>query len=196
VRDQPVVVRLPLGGAHNARNGAAALAVALGAGLPILDAARGLETLALPPHRSAPVAAGGRTILDDCYNANPASMQAALAAVVASAGAGGRAFAILGDMLEVGSEAAERHREIGALAARRLRGLAAVGPLGAEIVAGAIAAGADPARAVAAPSAEEAAIVVAGWTQPGDWILVKASRGMKLERAVDALVARLDQGSR
>ena len=86
VRGTPVVVRLPLGGAHNARNGAAALAVALAAGVSPVDAARALETLALPPHRSAPVAAGGRIVLDDCYNANPAAMSAALGALVAAAG--------------------------------------------------------------------------------------------------------------
>jgi len=61
----------------------------------------------------------------------------------------------------------------------------------AEIVAGAREAGLDPARAVASASAEEAAKMVAGWTNPGDWILVKASRGMKLERAVEALEQEL-----
>src|SRR5262249_15476396 len=84
VRRVPVVVRLPLAGVHNARNGAAALGVALAAGVPIPAAARALETATLPPHRSAAIAAGGRTILDDCYNANPASMRAALASIAAS----------------------------------------------------------------------------------------------------------------
>jgi UDP-N-acetylmuramyl pentapeptide synthase len=194
VRHQPVVVRLPLAGAHNARNGAAALAVALVAGVPIPAAARALETLVMPPHRSAVVSVAGRTILDDCYNANPASMRAALATVAASAVGGARPFAILGDMRELGPEAEALHREIGAEAAPQLRGgLAAVGALGAEIVAGARAAGADPARLLAAASPEEAAQVVAGWTQPGDWILVKASRGMKLERAVEALRRALEE---
>jgi UDP-N-acetylmuramoyl-tripeptide--D-alanyl-D-alanine ligase len=188
----PVVVRLPLAGAHNARNAGAALAVALAAGVPIPAAARALETLTLPPHRSAVLSAGDRTILDDCYNANPASMRAALASVAASAPAGARSFAILGDMLEVGPDAEALHREIGAEAARQLRGgLAGVGPLGAAIVAGARAAGLEAARAVTASSPEEAARQVASWTSPGDWILVKASRGMKLERAVDSLVGAL-----
>ena len=194
VRHQPVVVRLPLAGAHNARNGAAALAVALVAGVPIPAAAHALETLVLPPHRSAVVSAGGRTILDDCYNANPASMRAALATVAASAVGGARPFAILGDMRELGPDAEALHREIGAEAALQLRGgLVAVGGLGAEIVAGARAAGADPRWLLAAASPEEAARVVAGWTQPGDWILVKASRGMKLERAVEALRRALEK---
>jgi len=185
---RPVVVRLPLPGLHNARNAAAALAVSGAAGAPLLEAARALQTLTLPPHRSAPVAAGGRTILDDCYNANPASMRAALAALAASTGAG-RPFAILGDMLELGPDAEVLHRQVGAAAAGvgHVAGLCAVGPLSAAMIAGARAAGLDPARAVAAATPEEAAATVAPWTRPGDWILVKASRGMKLEAAVVAL---------
>jgi UDP-N-acetylmuramoyl-tripeptide--D-alanyl-D-alanine ligase len=194
VHHVPVVVRLPLAGAHNARNGAAALGVALAAGVPIPAAARALETSTLPPHRSAVIAAGGRTILDDCYNANPASMRAALASIAASAVGGSRGFAILGDMKEVAVDARALHREIGAEAARQLSGgLAGVGPMGQEMVAGARDAGLDPARAVVAASAEDAAHIVAGWTSPGDWILVKASRGMKLERAVEALQRELEE---
>ncbi|HEV3032683.1 MAG TPA: UDP-N-acetylmuramoyl-tripeptide--D-alanyl-D-alanine ligase [Polyangia bacterium] len=190
VRGTPVVVRLPLGGAHNARNGAAALAVALAVGAPTVEAARALETLELPPHRSAIVPAAGRVVLDDCYNANPDAMRAALASVVASAGPA-RAFAILGDMLELGPAAEELHAAVGRDAGARLAGLVAVGAHAETVVAGARAAGLAAARAVAAASPEEAAARVAAWTSPGDWVLVKASRGMKLERAVAALVAAL-----
>jgi UDP-N-acetylmuramoyl-tripeptide--D-alanyl-D-alanine ligase len=190
VRGTPVVVRLPLGGAHNARNGAAALAVALAVGAPLVEAARALETLELPPHRSAAVRAGGCVVLDDSYNANPDAMRAALASVVASAGAG-RAFAILGDMLELGPDADDLHRAVGRDAGARLAGLVAVGERADAFVAGARAAGLAAARAVAAASPEDAAARVAAWTAPGDWVLVKASRGMKLERAVAALVAAL-----
>ncbi|MEA2699135.1 MAG: UDP-N-acetylmuramoyl-tripeptide--D-alanyl-D-alanine ligase, partial [Myxococcales bacterium] len=186
VQQTPVVVRLPLAGAHNARNGAAALAVALAAGVPAVEAARALESLTLPPHRSAAIEIGGRTVLDDCYNANPASMGAALTALLASVGSG-RPFAILGDMLETGPDAEALHRELGADAGTRLCGLCGVGPLAAAMVEAARAAGLDQARAVTAATPEEAAALVAPWTRPGDWILVKASRGMKLEGAVAAL---------
>ena len=186
VRQTPVVVRLPLAGAHNARNGAAALAVALAAGVPTVDAARALESLTLPPHRSAVIEIGGRTVLDDCYNANPASMRAALTALLASVGSG-RPFAILGDMLETGPDAEALHRQIGAEAGARLGGLCGVGPLAVAMVDAARAAGLDQARAVTAATPEEAAALVAPWTRPGDWILIKASRGMKLEGAVAAL---------
>jgi UDP-N-acetylmuramoyl-tripeptide--D-alanyl-D-alanine ligase len=188
VRGTPVVARLPLAGLHNARNGAAALAVALAAGVPAVAAAAELARVTLPPHRAAPLAAGGRTILDDCYNANPASMSAALAAVVSAAGVGG-AFAVLGDMLELGPEAEARHRDVGAEAGRRLAGLVAVGAQAGAMVAGARAAGL--ARAEVAPSPEAAAALLAPWTAPGDWILVKASRGMRLERTVAALQSAL-----
>jgi UDP-N-acetylmuramyl pentapeptide synthase len=189
-----VVVRLPLPGAHNARNGAAALAVALAAGVPIAAAAKGLETVELPAHRSAALPAGGRTILDDCYNANPASMRAALAAVrAAAAGSGGdaRAYAILGDMLELGPDAEAHHRDIGREVGARLAGLAAVGEFAPATVDGARAAGLPAGRARSLSSPEEAAAEVAAWTAPGDWILVKASRGARLERAVEALRAKL-----
>jgi UDP-N-acetylmuramoyl-tripeptide--D-alanyl-D-alanine ligase len=191
VRDTPVVARLPLGGAHNARNGATALAVALAAGVPPLAAAAGLETVALPPHRSAALPAGGRTILDDCYNANPASMRAGIAAVVAAVGAGATAFAILGDMLEIGADAEAQHRALGREAGTKLAGVVAVGEHAAAVAGGAREAGLPAARAVAAATPEEAARLAAGWTAPGDWILVKASRGLRLERAVEALRAAL-----
>jgi UDP-N-acetylmuramoyl-tripeptide--D-alanyl-D-alanine ligase len=194
VRDTPVVVRLPLPGVHNARNGAAALAVALVAGVPPATAARALETVQLPAHRSAALPAGGRTILDDCYNANPASMRAALAAVRAAVAGGGgdaRAFAILGDMLEIGPDAEAHHRDIGREAGAKLSGLAAVGGFAGATVEGARRAGLPETRARAFASPEEAAVEVASWTAPGDWVLVKASRGARLERAVEALRAKL-----
>ncbi len=191
VRGQPVVARLPLGGLHNARNGAAALAVAAALNLPAPETAAALAHTVLPPHRSAPAAVGGRIVLDDCYNANPSSMRAALTAVVASAsltGAPGRAFAILGDMLELGPEAPELHHAIGREAGTRLAGLVAVGPLSAAIARGAREAGLSPARAITTDDPIAAAATVASWSRPGDWILVKASRGMHLERAVAALL--------
>jgi UDP-N-acetylmuramoyl-tripeptide--D-alanyl-D-alanine ligase len=194
VGDQPVVVRLPLAGEHNARNAAAALAVAAALNVPLLAAAGGLERAALPPHRSRIVSAGGRTVLDDCYNANPASMSAALATVMASVGSSARAFAVLGDMLELGPEAEVLHRALGREAAfAGLSGLAAVGEFAAEIAAGAREAGLS--RSMITRDPEAAAASVAEWSSSGDWILVKASRGVRLERAVEALQAKLTPGA-
>ena len=189
VRRQPVVARLPLAGLHNARNGAAALAVAAALQLPIPDAARALSRTVLPPHRSLPITVAGRIILDDCYNANPDSMRAALGALFEStARFGGRAFAILGDMLEIGPDARELHRELGREAGVRLAGLGVLGDLGAQIAIGARAVGLDATRVVCDADPKAVAAAVASWARPGDWILVKASRGMRLERAIDSLV--------
>jgi len=211
VRGQPVVARLPLAGLHNARNAAAALAVAAALGLPPPAAASALADTRLPPHRSFPREAGGRIILDDCYNANPASMRAALGSIVTASaapspsgsshlgstgGGGARAFAVLGDMLELGPDSIEQHRAVGRDAAQRLAGLAVVGPLGAEIARGAREAGLPADRIVTTSEPATAAAAVAAWTRPGDWILVKASRGMRLERAVDALVENFASGPR
>jgi UDP-N-acetylmuramoyl-tripeptide--D-alanyl-D-alanine ligase len=189
----PVVLRLPLAGEHNASNAAAALAVVQALGLPPSPAATAMVGAALPPHRSRVAAMAGRNVMDDCYNANPSSMQAALRAVATSAGATGRAFAILGDMLEVGAEADAAHEAIGAEVARLgYAGLAAVGDLAARMIAGARAAGLAPGRVVATQDPELAAAAVASWSRPGDWVLVKASRGMRLERALQALERKLE----
>ena len=189
---EPVVVRLPLAGEHNARNAAAALAVSHALGVPLLPACAALQRAALPPHRSHVLSLGGRTVLDDCYNANPTSMSAALRTLVGSAGRFGRAFAILGDMLELGEEAAALHHAIGEEAVKiGVAGLAVVGSLGAKIAEGATAAGLPADRAMVFEDPEAAAQAVSTWSAPGDWILVKASRGVRLERAVEALRKKL-----
>jgi UDP-N-acetylmuramoyl-tripeptide--D-alanyl-D-alanine ligase len=192
VGQEPVVVRLPLPGEHNARNAAAALAVVMALGLPVAPAAARLGRVALPGHRSSVVPIAGRMVLDDCYNANPASMTAALRTLATSARASGRAFAVVGDMLELGPEAAELHAEIGRLAAGLgLAGLVALGPLGAKVIAAAHAAGLSAERLLATNDPAAAAVAMAAWTGVGDWVLVKASRGMRLERVIEALEARL-----
>ena len=117
-------------------------------------------------------------------------MSAALATVVAAVGGAGgraRAFAVLGDMLEMGPDAEELHRALGREAGVRLAGVVVAGRLRRGGRGGARAAGLAPERTKVAASPEDAAAVIASWTAPGDWILVKASRGMRLERVVDAL---------
>ncbi len=188
----PVTLRLPLAGEHNARNAAAALAVASACQVPILAAAKGMEDAALPPHRSRVQVLGGRRVMDDCYNANPTSMLAALRTVARSAGAGGSAYALLGDMLELGPDAAKAHEELGQEVVRMgFAGLVAVGELAAHLAAGARAAGLRRSRVLATLDPELAAATVAEWSRPGDWVLVKASRAVRLERALDGLERKL-----
>ena len=198
VAKQPVVARLPLSGIHNARNAGAALAVALAFDVAIPSAARALSDTVLPPHRSFPREVAGRIVIDDCYNANPASMRAALAMLVESA-TSPRAFAILGDMRELGPDASALHREIGREWGARLAGLGTVGVLARELAEGARAkddasGGLPSTRIVSDDDPSRVAKEVASWTRPGDWILVKASRGMRLERAVDSLIENFATG--
>jgi UDP-N-acetylmuramoyl-tripeptide--D-alanyl-D-alanine ligase len=190
VGDTPLVVRLPLPGRHNVRNAAAALAVATALGVPAHGAAVALAHVTPAPHRSRLVSIARRTVLDDCYNANPASMAAALDTVASSAGAG-QAFAVLGDMLELGPEADAAHAALGWQAAQHLAGLVTLGEHRAIVAAAALGAGMAVDRVVCAQSPSEAASTVAAWSAPGDWILVKASRGNRLERVVEALSSLL-----
>lgn len=188
----PAVVRLALPGEHNARNAAAALAVASACGLPIAQAAKQLESATLPAHRSRLLSVGGRIVMDDCYNANPTSMRAALKTVHASVGGAARAFAILGDMLEIGADSSAQHEALGQEAvALGFAGVAAVGELAAHMATGARNAGLSRQQVVATQDPELAAAAVADWSRPGDWILIKASRGTRLERALEALQKKL-----
>ena len=140
-------------------------------------------------------------MLDDCYNASPPSTLAALDALAdlrsstPLSNGPTRAIAVLGDMLELGPDAPMLHRNIGEHAATRADAVWGLGPLAREIVAGARRAGmpADKARA-----SDDPAVIaddLARSTRPGDWILVKASRGMKLERVIDALRIALQQSA-
>jgi UDP-N-acetylmuramoyl-tripeptide--D-alanyl-D-alanine ligase len=180
------VVQLKLLGAHNALNAAGAFGLGLALGYAPLDCVRGLE--AARPHaqrlqlREAP---GGVTVIDDCYNANPASMSAALQTLAQLAAPGGRAVAVLGDMLELGAEESAAHHQLGAEAARQAALVAFFGPRASSAHR---AAAGTLGTAVAhfedvAPLTEW----LGGQLRPGDVVLVKGSRGMRLERVVAAL---------
>jgi UDP-N-acetylmuramoyl-tripeptide--D-alanyl-D-alanine ligase len=122
------------------------------------------------------VQVGGRTILDDCYNAAPASMRAALDALVEITPPGAQKVAVLGDMLELGPESAKLHADIGEYARARVEHLITLGTQSKAMRAGFHT---DDPRA--------AADKVRAISRAGDVILVKASRGMRLERVIDAL---------
>jgi len=167
---------------HQAANAAAALAVLDALGLPRPERAevefsrwRG-EELPLP---------GGGLLINDAYNANPVSMRAALAHLAAVAGAR-RRVAILGDMAELGTGGPGYHEELGREVARHgVEALLAVGELARGYLDGA--AGVPLRRW--APDAEAAAAEATDLVEPGDCVLVKASRAVGLERVADALAA-------
>ncbi|HTE52983.1 MAG TPA: UDP-N-acetylmuramoyl-L-alanyl-D-glutamate--2,6-diaminopimelate ligase [Kofleriaceae bacterium] len=181
-----VTARLALVGHHVALDAACAVAAAMAIGVAPEVAARGLAA-ARPPHLRGELAAvAGRNLYIDCYNANPASTAAALATLAELRGAG-RGLAVLGDMLELGDEGPAAHVEAGAQAARLGLAVIALGGERERIAGGARAAGgaawteADPAAAARRALAESG---------PGDWILIKGSRGMRLERVVAELQAQ------
>jgi UDP-N-acetylmuramoyl-tripeptide--D-alanyl-D-alanine ligase len=179
---------LGLVGKHAAIDACAAIAAAVAAGADVALALRGLAHARPPALRGELVDVAGRTVIVDCYNANPASMAAALralaertGAVDSAGGSNAAALAVVGDMLELGDHAVGAHREIGALARQLGIGVIALGAQAGHVV-DAAGPGAETAETPAA-----AATRALARSRPGDWILVKASRGMRLERVLAAM---------
>ncbi len=167
---------------HDIGNALAALAVADALGILLADAAEALQAYAPPPMRMQIVKTGwGGTILNDAYNAAPASVQSALETLTAHTGI--RKIAFLGDMRELGARAEESHRNLGPIIAERggLDALYTVGGLAAQI----------PGAAQRFADSEDAArFVREAWAgQAGDVILVKGSRAMAMEKIAEALAA-------
>lgn len=179
-------VRLRLPGEHNVRNALGAAAAALQMGLPFDEVAAGISAVAAFRMRSEIVAGPqGSTIINDCYNANPASMREGLR-VLAACRPQGRIAAVLGDMLELGDKAGAYHAELGAWLGKLAPDRAWIVGEHAKTVAGAAA------RAEVTAVADRGALEreVRDWLKPGDTLLVKASRGMKLEQLVASLTGK------
>lgn len=163
------------------RNAAAALACCRAIGFVPPAGARIEVGLSAMRGQERPLPGGG-TLIEDCYNANPVAMRAALADL---AGRRGRRVAVLADMRELGPDEERYHREVGAAAAAAgIDLLIGVGELGAGYVAGA-----NGLEAVHIPTVEEAVERVPGLLADGDVVLLKGSRGMRLERIAAALPA-------
>lgn len=178
--DTSAVFTLPLVGAHQAVNASAAAAVGLVAGVPLDVAAKTLATASLSKWRmELRELATGATLLDDSYNANPDSARAALDALAAVSGR--RRIAVLGEMLELGAESAAEHRAVGRYAASRADVVVAVGE-----AAWAIADGAGE-RAVAVADNAEAVEWLRRHVAEEDVVLIKASRGARLDEVAAAL---------
>jgi UDP-N-acetylmuramoyl-tripeptide--D-alanyl-D-alanine ligase len=178
VEQLPAGLSLPFDSAHMHRNALAALAAARALGVE----PDGLLDVALSSFRGQRVhLPGDIVVVNDCYNANPMSMRAALDDLAASAS--GRRVAVLGDMLELGPDEARFHAEVGAHAKDAgVDLLVAVGPRAAHFADG-------YGDVVALPDARTAAETVPGLLQPGDTVLLKASRGVGLEVVARALEA-------
>lgn len=183
-------VRLRLLGAHFVQNALAAAAVAVALGAPVDLVAQRLSE-AEPASRwrmEVTETAAGYTVVNDAYNANPESMRAALQTLVALAG-GRRSWAVLGEMLELGDESMAEHDEIGRLAVRlNVSRLVCVGPGARVMHLGAATEGSWSDETVHVADADAAIALVQAEIGPGDVVLVKASRGVGLERVAFALL--------
>jgi UDP-N-acetylmuramoyl-tripeptide--D-alanyl-D-alanine ligase len=183
------VLTIPALGRLSVHNALAAAAVGLAAGVDLDRVVAGLRGGWSAPHRAEVVRLRGVTIIDDSYNASPGSVLAALDLL---AGLPGRHVAILGEMLELGDGHETGHLTVGEAAAAVAELLVVVGRDARGIVDGAIAAGMDPARIHHVVDDEDALEVARPRLREGDTVLVKASRGIALDRVVNAL--RLELG--
>ncbi|MGH7830028.1 MAG: glutamate ligase domain-containing protein, partial [Candidatus Binatia bacterium] len=180
-------IRLRLSGEHNVANavGAAALAHSLGVDLGAIR--HGLEAVKPFPMRMQVERWRGIGIIDDAYNANPASMEAALKSLAGFECLGNR-IAVLGDMLELGKESTVRHLELGKQAARlHIDLLYLLGDEAAHVQRGALLGGMSRDQVIIGKNHRELARKLAGRVKKGDWLLCKGSRGMRMEKVLAAL---------
>jgi UDP-N-acetylmuramoyl-tripeptide--D-alanyl-D-alanine ligase len=172
---------LPLVGVHNISNALAAIAVGLDRGVSLSDAVAALRTLRPADKRGQVVQVGNIQVINDCYNSNPKALEAmvdALAAMPAK-----RRIVVAGEMLELGPAAEAMHRSAGQhIAEKKVDVLVGVRGLARSMVE---AAKAEGVRAEFVATPEEAGQWLARETRAGDVVLLKASRGVKLEKALE-----------
>jgi UDP-N-acetylmuramoyl-tripeptide--D-alanyl-D-alanine ligase len=179
-------VKLPLIGKHNVMNLLAASAVALEYKLSPSEIAAAVSSLRAPNKRGEVLHLGGATIINDCYNSNPTalnSMVDALGKIAAQ-----RRIVVAGEMLELGPAGEQMHAASGEHMAGKVNVLIGVRGLASVMVGAAHEAGIE---SHFVPSPEEAGEMLTRIVKPGDVVLLKASRGVKLERALDVLQKKL-----
>ena len=181
-KDERAHARLPLVGRHNVLNAVAAVAVGLEHRIPLAQAVEALASLVPSDKRGQVVKIGGATVVNDCYNSNPKALQSMVDALLAMPAK--RHIVVAGEMLELGSAAEELHRECGTyMASHGVTQLVGVRGLAKPMV--------DAAKAVGIAASfvetpEEAGTWLASNAKAGDVVLLKASRGVKLEKAIDS----------
>lgn len=186
-RRESAPLQVPVPGLHHLSNALAALATAVALGVPLAEAALHLQQMQAVDKRMQVCRTEKQiTVLDDTYNANPASVKAALHTLERIAN-GCRRVVVLGDMLELGDEAPRLHREVGREAARiGAQVIVAVGEMAEEVVRGAKAAG-EPPVCLTFSDSSAAAENILRYLQPGDVVLVKGSRALQMELVVKAI---------
>ena len=193
--DTTLPLQLKTLGRHHASNAAATLAAVGSCGLDLQRASESLAEHFKPAAHRLEVlhAASGLTILDDAYNANPASTIAALETLQEVAADADRRGAVLGSMLELGPTAPSLHARVGRIAAEKgVDWLATVGPFAEDIAQGARSGGISDVRS--ADTCEAIVDDVKRFAEPGRWLLIKGSRSNHLERLIPELMPKRAQG--
>ena len=178
-------VRMNVEGAHYVPDAMAAVTIGLTMGVTPENIAAGLEQFRNMAGRQEVIQARGVTILKDCYNAGPESMAAALE-VLGSKSV--RRVAVLGDMLELGTCTQAEHYRVGRIAAEKADIVLAYGPNAARVVGGCLTGGMTEKTAQAFTEIDQITAALERLVKPGDYILVKGSHGMHMEKILDAFL--------
>ncbi|MBI2341276.1 MAG: UDP-N-acetylmuramoyl-tripeptide--D-alanyl-D-alanine ligase, partial [Deltaproteobacteria bacterium] len=188
VGEKEYSMTLPVPGVHNVMNALAAVSAGIAAGASADSMISGLENFSKMKMRMERVQlANGVQLINDSYNANPSSMHAAFR-TVSGAKRAGRFIAVLGDMLELGETSSEKHSELGKNAASfGVAKLFVTGSYAKDVADGARKNGLDSANVAVAADAEELKKLVISEIKTGDIVLVKGSRGMRMEQVVEYL---------
>ncbi len=185
--EESVRVSLKIPGRGAVYNALAAAAVGYRVGLSIQEVKKGLESaVPLPGRMEVSTLPGGVHLIDDTYNANPGSVAVAIETLGALKGRG-RGIFVIGDMMELGQHAPSAHKQIGILAARAgLSGLYVTGGFSDQVAEGAAGAGMDRGN-IFVGTREQISEVLKDRLGPGDWLLVKGSRLMAMDKVVETL---------
>ncbi|MFH2054688.1 MAG: UDP-N-acetylmuramoyl-tripeptide--D-alanyl-D-alanine ligase [bacterium] len=179
--------RLPILGRHHLHNALAAVAVARVLDVPMADIRQRLESYEPLGNRMQRLEIAGMTIINDAYNANPVSVKGALE-TIATLSITGRRLVVFGDMLELGEESERLHAEVGErIVEAGIDRLLLMGEYAVVVQAAALAAGMPPEAVSVLKSHDEIAEVLFAELQPGDLVLLKASRALKFEKIEIAL---------
>ena len=184
---QGVEFHLPVAGEHFVRNALLAIAVGQEVGIPLEAIAARLADYEAPAGRSQVKRTTPWTVIDDTYNSNPGSVQSACETLSGWQGCH-RRLLVTGDMLELGEESSHWHQEVGRMAAEAgVDHLVALGDHAGDVIAGAMQGGMARFRLAECRTMEALQLVLDCWLETDDVVLVKGSRGMRMERVVDWL---------
>ncbi len=187
-KGEKLEMTIPVLGEHNVKNALAAICVAKYFGLSLIDVKNALLNFVPGNMRQNIIELNGITVINDCYNASPTSVQAGLK-ILNQIDSNGRKIAILGDMLEMGDLSDEAHKTVGEyVVENKVDFLITIGEKSKKIVEGAFKKGFNQNNTRCFLTNKEAIDFIDGFLQKNDIVLVKASRGMKLEEIVEHII--------